>query len=443
MQSDSQLTGGARLTVVRAEIVAGLLLTETDLDVDPTVRDASLNSAGTRVEITRASDGSLLAALSVVRAERALTGVDGQGRARERYKALSLPPAMLRTSAALIDGQLNDESEQVIATLLYAAVRRARILDRANLLCVKADAIARAATPLLQLSPCSEQLDTLYTQRVDLAAHYANSAIEAAGLTIAPKLRAQEVAETVRRWLSNGREWGLFRAVHARTLTRRQYVYALSNIYQFVRHTTRVLARCIAYSDTTDMRSHFIHHLNGEVNHELIIEHDLKNLGEDLSYVCQHMAPNGPTQEFMAIQESLIGFYQDPILLMASPMAAEGVTAHLDQAFVDGLHDCMRKWNVPVPEKASKFFVSHMSADGGEDGHWEGTVNFLAKCLTDEGKHQFFLRSMRNSMSGTQRLYDSFVEDVPSWTLEVRSPAREQSAESSQTSSSTSAEIRA
>jgi hypothetical protein len=43
-------------------------------------------------------------------------------------------------------------------------------------------------------------------------------------------------------------------------------------------------------------------------------------------------------------------------------------------------------------------------------------------------------------MSGTQRLYDSFVEDVPSWSLEARSPAREHSAESGE---ATSAEIRA
>jgi hypothetical protein len=411
MQGDSELTTNARLTVKAAQIVSGLLLTETDLDVDPTLRDASLNSAGARIEITRESDGALLAALSVVRAERAGS-----------VRALGAAPAMLRTSAALIDGLINDGSPAVLGALLYAATRRARILDRANLVALKSEALTRSAEDVLRLSPCSEQLNTLYTQRVDLAAHYASAALEGFGLQVASKLRAQEVAETVRRWLSNGREWGLFRAVHARTLTRRQYVYALSNIYQFVRHTTRILARCIAHSDSTEMRSHFIHHLNGEVNHELIIENDLRNMGEDLSYVVQNMAPNGPTQEFMAIQESLIGFYQDPVLLMASPMAAEGVTAHLDQAFVDGLHECMRNWGLPVPEKASKFFVSHMNTDGGEDGHWEATVNFLAKCLRDESQHQFFLGSMRNSMGGTQRLYDSFVEDVPSWTLDSAQP---------------------
>lgn len=404
MYNDSLSTAGSGLTPTSAEFTAGLQLTEVDLEIDTTSRDAASNSAGTRIEL-RTADGKLRASATVVRAERSPVA-----------KSWGFPGSMLATSALLSDARVEDTHGPELAALLYAAARRARILDRANLLLSQADSITASASAILQLSPCSEQLGSIFTQRVDLAAHYANAALEAAGHEVTPRLRAQEVAETVRRWLSNGREWGLFRAVHARTLTRRQYVYALSNIYQFVRHTTRILARCIAYSDTTEMRSHFIHHLNGEVNHELIIERDLKNLGEDVAYVCDHMAPNGPTQEFMAIQEALIGYYEDPILLMASPMAAEGVTAHLDQPFVDNLHACMLDWGVKVPEKASKFFVSHMSTDGGPDGHWETTVNFLAKCLKNESMHQLFLRSMRNSMRGTQRLYDSFVDDVPSWS---------------------------
>jgi hypothetical protein len=406
MQNDSLVVVGSGLTVTGAELTSELRLTETDLEIDLTLRDAAHNSAGTRIELS-SSEGRVLASATVLRAERAAAARDW-----------GVPGAMLRTSAVVTDLRVEDASGPQLAALLYAAARRARILDRVNILLVQADPLTQPATAILRLAPCSEQLTAIVTQRVDLAAHYADTALEAAGQPVAPKLRAQEVAETARRWLSNGREWGLFRAVHARTLTRRQYVYALSNIYQFVRHTTRILARCIAHSDTTEMRSHFIHHLNGEVNHELIIEHDLKNMGEDVGYVCKNMAPNGPTQEFMAIQEALIGYYADPVQLMASPMAAEGVTAHLDQAFVDNLHACMRDWGLKTPEKASKFFVSHMSADGGPDGHWEHTVNFLAKCLVDETKHQFFLRSMRNSMRGTERLYDSFVDDVPSWTNE-------------------------
>ncbi len=31
--------------------------------------------------------------------------------------------------------------------------------------------------------------------------------------------------------------------------------------------------------------------------------------------------------EFQAIQEATIGYHQDPVLMMANPLAAEGVTA--------------------------------------------------------------------------------------------------------------------
>jgi hypothetical protein len=298
---------------------------------------------------------------------------------------------------------------------MYFAARRARIMGRENLL-VRANEAA-FARDIFKLAPCSDAFPEVLAQRVDLAAHYAHKSLEALSMPIAPSVRAREVEEVTKRWLSGAGEWGFFKALHMRTLTRQQYVYALSNIYQFVRHTTRLVARAIAHSPTTEMRSHFIKHLNGEVNHELIIERDLNYLGEDVAYVRDHMAPNGSTQEFMAIQESMIGYYEDPVLLMASPVAAEGVTAHLDQAFVDALHDCLKLWNVEAPQKASKFFVSHMHTDGGDDGHWEMTIAFLEGCLLTESKHQFFMRSLRSAMRGTERLYNSFVTELPSWTL--------------------------
>jgi hypothetical protein len=397
----------AQLTSKDTQIAADLILREA-----PSVLAGELSDAPTEPEklvwklsILRVLDHAELASAAVVAGELAT-----------ELRALGVPAAMLRTSAAVRELKIKRDDAQATNALLYAIARRARMLDRTNVVLPSSASDAEILAKLGKFEPCSQQLSRLLSQRVDLAAHYASQALVASGAQVEPRLRALEVADTVRAWLAGGRNWGLFRAVHARTLTRTQYVYAMSNIYQFVRHTTRLLARCIAHSATTEMRSHFIHHLNGEVNHELIIERDLQHLGEDVDYVRHHMSPNGPTQEFMAIQESMIGYYEDPILLMASPMAAEGVTAHLNQEFVDGLHDCMRAWGVAKPEKASKFFVSHMHTDGGEDGHWEMTVAFLSKCLLDEPKHQFFLRSMRSAMRGTARLYESFAEDIPTWT---------------------------
>lgn len=302
-----------------------------------------------------------------------------------------------------------------LAALAYCAARQARIRQR-KLLVVSSDQAA-----LVSLLGARSRSAGLATQRVDLAAHYAHQVLEAAATPVNPHVRGLEVRQSAERWLSTGKDWAFFRAVHEGTLTREQYAYALGNVHQFVRHTTRLAARGVGHSPTTEMRSHFIHHLNGEVNHELIIERDLAHLGEDVDYVRTHMPPNGPTQEFMVVQESMIGYYQDPVLLLAAPITAEGVTAHLDEAFIASLTEIVSSWGVEHPERACKFFSSHMHTDGGDDGHWEMSVRFAGRCLTDETKHQFFLCSMRSAMRATTRLYDSLVTDLPPWSIDDQS----------------------
>lgn len=385
------------------ELGNGLVVKELGLK-SVAAKDAAMPEERVRIEIVRAGQPQAIASLQLTLSERA-----------ELSGSASVSPSALQTSVVLSSLRVSEGEKGLAELLLYFAARRARVMGRENLL-VRAEEAA-PARDVLKLAPCSADLPQLLMQRVDLAAHYAHKSLEALGMPISPSIRAREVEETTKRWLSGAGEWGFFKALHTRTLTRPQYVYALSNIYQFVRHTTRLVARAIAHSPTTEMRTHFIKHLNGEVNHELIIERDLEHLGEDVDYVRSHMAPNGPTQEFMAIQESMIGYYEDPVLLMASPVAAEGVTAHLNQAFIDALNDGMKRWNVSTPQKASRFFISHMHTDGGDDGHWEMTIAFLEGCLITESKHQFFLRSLRSAMRGTQRLYDSFVTDLPAFTL--------------------------
>ena len=380
----------------------GLLLKELGAK-DPGAREAVLPDERVRIEISRGAGAAVVASVVLTLAERA-----------ELSWAHGGQPEGLDSSVLLSNVRISDADAVIPSTLLYFAARRARMMGRANLL-IRAEEVT-FSNDILHLVSCSEAWPEVLTQRVDLAAHYTAQSLEKLAAPMPASVRAREVEEVTKRWLAGGSEWGFFKALRDGTLTRQQYVYALSNIYQFVRHTTRLVARAIAHSPTTEMRTHFIKHMNGEVNHELIIERDLEHLGEDVAYVRDHMAPNGPTQEFMAIQESMIGYYEDPVLLMASPVAAEGVTAHLDQAFADSLHEGLRRWKVGKPEKASRFFISHMHTDGGDDGHWEMTIAFLEGCLTTESKHQFFMRSLRSAMRGTQRLYDSFVTDMPTFT---------------------------
>jgi len=114
----------------------------------------------------------------------------------------------------------------------------------------------------------------------------------------------------------------------------------------------------------------------------------------------------------MAVQESVIGFHNDPVLLMASPMAAEGMTAHLDQRFMDALRACVQSWGYERPDKATMFWSSHINTDGGESGHWQNTLDTVGRFLRSETDLQRFIGVMKTSMAALTRSYDSYVTDL-------------------------------
>jgi hypothetical protein len=308
--------------------------------------------------------------------------------------------------------------EQLLPALFYAAGRRARVLGATTIVCpVRDGQVAWAEVLGLKPTPHAPLAGhALYAQRLDLWMHRTWSAMVATGTTPVPEVLAAEVAETIRGWVAGGAQWSFFKALRERTLSREQYVYMLSNMYQFVRHTTRVIGRAIGASADPDLRKHWINHLTGEVNHEVIIERDLAHLGEDVAYVKNSMAPGPRTQEFMAIQESMIAYYNDPILMMASPLAAEAVTAHLDQQFADDLLACVAAWGVKDPKRACNFLISHMNTDGGEDGHWKMSIDALPRLIADEARLSLFLTTNGSSRRAIQGVFTACTDDMAVWS---------------------------
>src|SRR5262249_33063446 len=106
---------------------------------------------------------------------------------------------------------------------------------------------------------------------------------------VTDRLLADEVIRTVQRHTSLFFENPWFQAVTAGTLTRGQYIKFLANNHQFVRWTTRILARVAGFAENADLRNHYLRHLRGEIDHELIIERDLAYLGADVDYIREHM----------------------------------------------------------------------------------------------------------------------------------------------------------
>jgi hypothetical protein len=370
---------------------------------------------GHDVALVERGSGRTVAFASVLHAE----GSDFQEHTRLASTVLEKSAFLTRVHVA------PDAPRGTLSVLLYAALRQARSWDRgiAALLMVDDDTPLARQYGLVTLSGVP-RMDVpgkgafrAKSQRLDVLLHRAFEEAREAQQPLEPSFLVGEILDTINHlFLDKVGHTRFFQAVDAGTLTREQYVYTLTQLHQFVRYTTRLLGRCVGHSHTTELRTHFISHLKGEINHEIIIEKDLEHLGEDTHYVKELAAANLPTREFMCTQEAAIAFYEDPVLMLAAPLAAEGVSGHLGQLFMDKLNACVASWGVRDPHKATHFLGSHIEFDSGDDGHWQGNLDLLAQHLKTEQELRRFLSLLRVCVDATLRQWDSYVGDVELWS---------------------------
>lgn len=313
---------------------------------------------------------------------------------------------------------------------LYLAARRARVEGATTIAGYFRDASHALERTLdlrslgIELAPNGAEA---CGQRIDIAAQRAYDAVlDTLGRGLDPRVFCDEVVETFERWLADLYGRGFFKAVTEGTLNRAQYVHAIANMHQFVRWTTRLLGHAVANSHDKEVRDHFIGHLQGEINHEVIIERDLAHLGEDVDFVVHTMSPSTGTRQFMSVQDAMIGLHHDPISFLASPLVAEGVAAHLTPAFLDALEGSIARFCPQEPKKAMVFFKSHVHTDGGDDGHWEMVLRILRKKLTSESSLRSFLSVMHASMRALTAAYDEYVEGLEIFARSRSAPITEQ-----------------
>lgn len=315
------------------------------------------------------------------------------------------------------------QTQNILAGLLYVALRRARILQRCNVIVVL-PSLQHPLVPLLKLEPLSNvspmMIDgmTYYpmAQRLEYAIYHAYQSCHDEVLSFIKTLAADEVIETVNQWRASFFNGPWAQAITQRTLTKQQYIYSLFNLHQYVRQTTQHLGRCVALAPSIELRNHFIYHLRGEVNHELIIERDLQHLGADVDYLMQHHVPQQGTKAFMVVQESTIGFYQDTLLMLACPLAAEGMSAAIQPQFLEDLVATIASWGVAHPKKAVGFLASHVNTDGGDDGHWESVIKMVKNHIATEENLQKFLSILQIAMSSFQQGFDDIIHEMRLWS---------------------------
>lgn len=359
---------------------------------------------GRDVSVHRADTGELLAFATLL-----LPGSPAVTR------ATGLAPRDVETTGFVARLVVRDgpDREAWLANVLYAVVREAR-LQRLSTWAAwtsgPADTEALGLRPVLGVASvdglglAARDIPYAMTQLADRAA--------AAGAPVLPNVLVDEIARTLEAYFLRIWDTAWFKAVNENRLSREAYVHSLGNLHSFVRFTTRLIGRCVASAKDSFLRAHFARHLREEINHELIIEQDLLHLHEDVDYVVNRMSPAPATRRFMATQESAIGFHQDPILTLAAALAAEGIAGRLDQRFMDALHRNLARWGVDEPEKATRFFSSHIEFDGGDDGHFAGTVKVLEKYVQDESRLQQFLSFLGAATEALEGSYETWQSDL-------------------------------
>jgi hypothetical protein len=233
---------------------------------------------------------------------------------------------------------------------------------------------------------------------------------------------ATEIVTTVQQRIQRFYDNPWFARLQDGSLTREHYVAVLANMHQFVRWTTRLLGRIVGVTADSPLRRHYIEHLEGEIDHDVLLEHDLAYLGADVEYVKNYMVPLVSIQEFMVTQESMAAFHQDPLLFLAVPFSVEGLSGFLPKETLTRLCEAMASWGVDNPKRALSFLASHVHTDGGEDGHWEKGRQMVVKYVTTEAQVQRFLNVVHLVMNSLERAYTAYAS-IPALTPNVRTAA--------------------
>ncbi len=256
-----------------------------------------------------------------------------------------------------------------------------------------------------------------YASTIDYIMYRGEIGVSQKFLDLKAQLIVREASAALKLEASAINQSKLWQKARDRTLTRKQYCDFLTELHQFVRYTTRIIALAVSTSEDKTLRRHFLKHLREETDHEVILEADLKFLGADVDYLLNHKSPSTYIMNFNGLQESQLSYRKDPLLYMAVPFAVEGISAFITEENIQALSGAIASWGVKTPERAMAFLTSHREFDGKEGGHWDMTLDMMKLFLRTEKELGRFLAIGRSVVKNMTSMIDDAVSttDYATW----------------------------
>lgn len=378
------------------------------------------DDSGIHVIVFHRSSSRFIACTHMMPAEYSTFVIDsGIGKQKLNQSVLSSRSAVIKEF----------RSAGIFQLLIYAATRHYRIEGRRYVVAY-VDAgdhpthrrfnmtpLKSAQSKLVQLADRDLKLQP-YVSSVEYALHKASANIPEEIERLIAIMIPDEIEKRVKKLSSSINNSSIWRRAREGSLTRNQYAEFLAQLHHFVRNTTRVLALAVSRSEEKSLRSHFRKHLNEELDHELIIEADLRCLGVDVEYLLNRRAPTAHICNFNGLQEALLANRHDPVMYMAIPFAVEGISAFISETNMEALRCAAAKWGISDPVQATRFLTSHRSFDGQDGGHWEMTLAMIKKFIKTDDQCELFMAIAKATVENIRNMIEEVVgpEDYESWS---------------------------
>lgn len=232
-------------------------------------------------------------------------------------------------------------------------------------------------------------------------------------------LYLDDIELALKRNVRHFNEISLWKKARNRSLRKIDWIQILSGLHQYVRFTTRTLAWAVGSSEDAHLRNSYIHHLKEEIDHERIIEDDLKNLGADLDFYVNKRPTCPEAMMINSLGDSLLLARRQPHLYLAIPFMLEGTTAHLERNHLVNLLECIQSWGIEEPEFAAQILVSHVDFDSGETGHHVHSFKMIQRYIVDEKSKSDFITIMNIAYQALDNLFSLEPRNVVDATAGV------------------------
>lgn len=198
-------------------------------------------------------------------------------------------------------------------------------------------------------------------------------------------------------------ELTFWKRAKAKTLSKYEYLNLLSDMHQYVRMTTRMLALAAGNTESAELRKYYIDHVQEEIDHEKILESDMSYLGGDAKFLLHDRPMSTCARLINSLGESLINTRRTTDLYLAIPLVLESMAGSLGKEQMSSLLNCIKSWGYDKPQNGASMLISH---SGFDVSHMQKDLEMISAYVTTEKQKRELLVNMKITLQAVESMFN-------------------------------------